>query len=50
MPERDRATVAVDMLSIVGQSETTRTREDLGSEGFIDLDSVEVVETQADVT
>ena len=27
MPERERAAVAVDMLGIVGQSETTRTRE-----------------------
>ena len=49
MPKRDRAAVAVDMLGIVGQSETTRTREHLGGKGFIDFDAVEVVEAQADL-
>ena len=49
MPECDRAAVAVDMLGIVGQSETARTREHLGGESFIDFDAIEVVETQADL-
>jgi hypothetical protein len=49
MPERDRAAVAVDMLSIVGQSQTTRTRQHLRGESFIDFDVVEVVEAQADL-
>src|SRR5262249_40020914 len=44
MPKRDRAAVAVDMLGIVGQSKTTRTREHLSGEGFIDFDAVELVE------
>jgi hypothetical protein len=48
MSERDRATVAIDTLSIVGQSKTARTREHLGRESFIDFDPVEVVEAQAD--
>ena len=50
MPKRDRAAVAVDMLGIVGQSETTRTREHLGGKGFIDFDAVELVEAPADLT
>ena len=49
MPERDRAAVAVDMLSIVGQSQTTRTRQHLRGEGFIDFDVVEVVKAHADL-
>ena len=49
MPERERAAVAVDMLGIVGQSETTRTREHLGGESFIDFNAVEVVEAEADL-
>ena len=48
MSERDRAAVAVDMFSIVGQSKAARTREYLGRECFIDFDTVEVVEAQAD--
>ena len=44
MPKRDRAAVAVDMLGIVGQSETTRTREHLSGKGFIDFDAVKLVE------
>ena len=47
MPKRDRAAVAVDMLGIVRQTETTGAGENLGSESFIDLDAVELVETQA---
>src|SRR5262249_17329574 len=35
MPKRDRAAVAVDMLGIVGQSETTRTREHLSGKGLV---------------
>ena len=49
MPECDRPAVAVDMLGIVGQSETARTREHLGGESFIDFYTVEVVEAQADL-
>src|SRR6266404_8012753 len=49
MPERDRATVAVDMLSIVGQSQTASTRQHLRGESFIDFDVVEVVKAQADL-
>ena len=49
MPERDRAAVAVDMLSIVGQSQTARTRQHLRGESFIDFDVVEVVKAHADL-
>ena len=49
MPERDRATVAVDMLSIVGQSQTARTRQHLRGESFFDFDVVEVVKPHADL-
>ena len=48
MPERDRAAVAVDMLSIVGQSETARTGKHLRCECFIDFDVVEVIEAPPD--
>jgi hypothetical protein len=49
MPKRDRAAVAIDMLGIVGQSETTRTREHLSGKGFIDFDAVELVEAPSDL-
>jgi hypothetical protein len=49
MPKRDRAAVAVDILGIVGQSETTRTREHLSGEGLIDFDAVELVEAPPDL-
>ena len=47
MSESDRATVTVNVLSIVSQPETTHTRKHLGGEGFIDFDAVKVAEAQA---
>jgi hypothetical protein len=49
MPECDRAAIAVDMLGIIGQSETTRTREHLGGERFIDFYAIELVEAPPDL-
>ena len=49
MPERDRAAVAVDMLSIVGQSEAARTGEHLRGERFIYFYAIELVEAPPDL-
>jgi hypothetical protein len=42
--QRDRAAVAVDVLSIVGQSEAARTGEHLRGERFIYFYAIELVE------
>ena len=49
MPERDRAAVAVDMLSIVGQSEAARAGEHLRGERFIYFYAIELVEAPPDL-
>jgi hypothetical protein len=49
MPERDRAAVVVDILSIIGQSEAARTGEHLRGERFIYFYAIELVEAPPDL-
>src|SRR3546814_10624302 len=42
VPERDCATIRIDVLGIVGKAERTHHGECLGGEGFIDFDEIEI--------
>ena len=42
MTERDRTTIGVDVLRVVGEAERTRAGQHLRGERLVDLDAVEV--------